>query len=249
MDTAPALPPDLLQRLFDPQPDLVFFAKDRQGRYTHANQTLVARLRRSHRDEVLGRTADELFPDALGARFAAQDAQVLQGGPDIQGQLELHLYPSRAPGWCLTHKLAWRQPGGAVIGLVGISRDLAGPQRQSGGSPRSWAGVAQVMARIQQDHAQPLVLGELAAEAGLSVAQMERLFVQLCQLTPRQWLARTRLDAALARLAGPGSVAEIAHACGYADHSAFTRQFRRSTGLSPSEYRALPAQARGTEPA
>jgi AraC-like DNA-binding protein len=33
------------------------------------------------------------------------------------------------------------------------------------------------------------------------------------------------------------SIAEIAHACGYADHSAFTRQFRATTGLSPSELR------------
>ena len=47
------------------------------------------------------------------------------------------------------------------------------------------------------------------------------------------------LDAALALLADDGaSVAAIAHACGYADHSAFARQFRRSTGLSPSDWRA-----------
>jgi AraC-like DNA-binding protein len=53
-------------------------------------------------------------------------------------------------------------------------------------------------------------------------------------------LARARLDAALALLsAGDASVASIAHACGYADHSAFARQFKRSTGLSPSDWRAL----------
>jgi AraC-like DNA-binding protein len=40
-------------------------------------------------------------------------------------------------------------------------------------------------------------------------------------------------------LAGAGSIAAIAHACGYADHSAFARQFRRSTGLSPRAYRGL----------
>ena len=62
----------------------------------------------------------------------------------------------------------------------------------------------------------------------------------LYRLTPRQLLARARLDAALERLAGgDASIADIAHGCGYADHSAFTRQFRRSTGLSPRDYRAL----------
>jgi AraC-like DNA-binding protein len=54
-------------------------------------------------------------------------------------------------------------------------------------------------------------------------------------------LARVRLDAALALLAGAASVAAIAHACGYADHSAFARQFRRSTGVSPRDWRAFRA--------
>ena len=40
------------------------------------------------------------------------------------------------------------------------------------------------------------------------------------------------------------SVAEVAHACGYSDHSAFTRQFRATVGLTPREFR----RAR-TEPA
>jgi AraC-like DNA-binding protein len=40
-------------------------------------------------------------------------------------------------------------------------------------------------------------------------------------------------------LAGEASVADIAQACGYADHSAFTRQFRATTGVTPSEYRQL----------
>jgi AraC-like DNA-binding protein len=35
------------------------------------------------------------------------------------------------------------------------------------------------------------------------------------------------------------NVAEIAQDCGYADHSAFSRQFRAVVGLSPMEYRAL----------
>jgi transcriptional regulator GlxA family with amidase domain len=39
------------------------------------------------------------------------------------------------------------------------------------------------------------------------------------------------------------SIAAIALETGYSDQSAFTRQFRRATGLSPREYRN--AQGRG----
>lgn len=237
----------LMQRLFDTLPDVVFFAKDRRGRYTHGNQTLLDRLRLTSRAQLIGRTVDELFAGPLGQRFAAQDTQVLREGREIEGQLELHLFPNRAPGWCLTHKFAWREdePAGgrrrnAIVGLVGISRDLPTPGVRHATPGATYARVASVVDRLQRGYAEPLAIGQLAQEAGLSIAQLERQILHLYRLTPRQLLARARLDAALERLAGSdASVAEIAHACGYADHSAFTRQFKRSTGLSPREYRAL----------
>jgi len=241
-----SLPLPLLERLFDALPDVVFFAKDNVGRYTHANQTLLDRLRLANRAQLVGRRADELFPSGLGDRYREQDERVLQGGAQIAGQLELHLYPNRAPGWCLTHKLAWREPvaagsrrRGAIVGLVGLSRDLATPGLSHATPPATYAKVAQVVDRLQRDYAEPLQIAALAREAGLSIAQLERHVTQLYRVTPRQLLARARLDAALTLLAGDESIAGIAHACGYADHSAFARQFRRATGVSPRDWRGL----------
>ncbi len=240
------MPLSLIERLFDTLPDVVFFAKDRRGRYTHANQTLLDRLRLPDRGQLIGRRVDELFAGPLGHIFATQDEQVLREGREITGQLELHLYPNRAPGWCLTHKLAWREvePHGGrrrnpIVGLVGISRDLRSPEATLGAPGGIFARVASVVERLQRDFAEPLVLTQLAREAGVSMAQLERQVLQLYRLTPRQLLARARLDAALRLLPGQASVAAVAHACGYTDHSAFTRQFKRSTGLSPREYRLL----------
>src|ERR1700748_1480201 len=117
----PRLPLALLERLFDTLPEVVFFAKDTEGRYTHANQTLLDRLRLTKRAQLVARRTAELCPGALADRYREQDEAVLRGGPEIVGQLELHLYPNRAPGWCLTHKVAWRQPaaaGGRPCGVV-----------------------------------------------------------------------------------------------------------------------------------
>ena len=242
---APRLPLALLERLFDTLPDVVFFAKDLAGRYTHGNQTLLERLRLTKRAQLIGRRTDELFPGGLGDRYREQDERVLSDGAEIVGQLELHLYPNRAPGWCLTHKLAWREPAIAgdrgherIVGLVGLSRDLATPGLSHATPPATYARVARVVERLQRDYAEPLQIGELARDAGLSIAQLERHVTQLYRVTPRQLLARARLDAALSLLAADASIASIAHACGYADHSAFARQFKRSTGLSPRDWRA-----------
>jgi AraC-like DNA-binding protein len=242
---APRLPLALLERLFDTLPDVVFFAKDAQGRYTHANQTLLDRLRLTKLAQLVGRRTDELFPGGLGDRYREQDERVLRDGVEIEGQLELHLYPNRAPGWCLTHKLCWREPSaaggrrGQVVGLVGLSRDLATPGLSHATPPATYARVARAVERLQRDYAEPLQIGQLALDAGLSIAQLERHVTQLYRVSPRQLLARARLDAALALLAGDASIAAIAHACGYADHSAFARQFKRSTGISPRDYRDL----------
>jgi AraC-like DNA-binding protein len=250
--SAPRLPLALLERLFDALPDVVFFAKDTSGRYTHGNQTLLDRLRLTKRAQLIGRRTDELFPGGLGDRYREQDERVLRDGTEIVGQLELHLYPNRAPGWCLTHKLAWREPAPAgaggkarrdtIVGLVGLSRDLANPGLSHATPPATYARVARVVERLQRDYAEPLQIGDLARAAGLSIAQLERHVTQLYRVTPRQLLARVRLDAALALLAGDEFIATIAHACGYADHSAFARQFKRSTGVSPRDWRALQNQ-------
>ena len=238
LDPGSRLPLSLLERLFDALPDVVFFAKDARGRYTHANETLLERLRLTKRAQLVGRRTDELFPGGLGDRYREQDERVLRDGVQIAGQLELHLYPNRAPGWCLTHKLAWRE-GARIVGLVGLSRDLVSPRLSHATPPATYARVARVVERLQRDYAEPLQVGELAREAGLSIAQLERHVAQLYRGTPRQLLARARLDAALALLAGDASIAGIAHACGYTDHSAFARQFRRSTGVSPRDWRVL----------
>ena len=69
--------------------------------------------------------------------------------------------------------------------------------------------------------------------------RFERLVKQVFHVTPRQLLVKTRVDAASRLLRETeSSVAGIAQACGYADHSAFTRQFRATVGLTPRAFRA-----------
>lgn len=222
-----------MQTLFDALPDVVFFVKDRAGRYTHANLTLVRRLRLKRRDEVVGRSVAELFPSALGSSYAAQDRRVL-AGESIENQLEVHLLPSRAPGWCLTCKYPHRQRG-EVCGVIGISRDLGHPDGRHPTYPR----LARVMEHMQAHYGSNVRVSALAALAGISVAQLERHFRRVFQLTPQQALTKLRIEAAMRLLHGAGSVADIGLACGFNDQSAFARQFKATVGMTPREFRGL----------
>jgi len=234
MPIAPqTLPARDLEALFDALPDVVFFIKDRDGRYTHANLTLVARLGLRNRNEVVGRHVTELFPAELGRGYAAQDRRVLEGEL-IESQLEVHIFPSRKPGWCLTCKRPLRAQQ-EISGLVGISRDLSPPD----GRHPTYDRLRHAFAYLQQHYAAPVRMQTLADLASLSVAQLERHFRRVFLLTPHQALNKLRIEAAMQLLRGKESVAAIGVACGFADQSAFARRFKATVGMTPRAYRGL----------
>ncbi|MFJ3481917.1 helix-turn-helix domain-containing protein [Pseudomonas sp. NPDC090202] len=218
--------------LFDALPDVVFFVKDAQARYALVNQTLAQRCGCKEKSQLVGRTAEDVFPPRFGPLYTAQDRRVLADGRQLSDQLELHLYYGNQPIWCLTHKLALRDAGGAIIGLAGISRDLHTLQAHP-----AYQKLVEVDAYIREHFARPILLEELTAIAGLSIAQLERHCKRIFQLTPRQMIHKARLGEASRLLREDLSITEIALRCGYTDHSAFSRQFRALTGVSPSEYR------------
>jgi AraC-like DNA-binding protein len=223
------------ETLFDRVPDVVYFVKDREGRYVVVNQTLVERCGRRDKSELIGRTAQDVFPSPLGDRFFEQDRRVAASGVAIVQNLELHLYPTRLEGWCLTDKAPLHGPGGRVIGLAGISRDL-----QSGGPAGDlFAEVAVALRHIRSNYGSDLRVDHLAELSGLSVYQLNRRFRAIFGITAGRLITKTRIDAASEMLrVGPRPIAEIANACGYYDQSAFSRVFRRTVGLTPRQYRA-----------
>ena len=235
----------VIEQLFDHVPDTVFFVKDRAGRYLATNQTLVERCGLRTKAELLGKAVTAVFPRELAERFAAQDEAVLRSGRAIIDRLELHWYPRRRTGWCLTTKLPLRDGRGEVVGLVGISRDLREP-----GDARSLpAAVAPVLEYLETHYAEPVSPRSLAQRAGLSPVRFARLIKRLFRLSPVQLIAQTRLAAASRLLRETGQqVADIAVACGFYDHSAFTRAFKSATGQTPTQFRGGRRSAKNGSP-
>lgn len=225
----------LLEPLFDAMPDVVFFVKDLDARYVIANTTLAERCGFKDKRALLGKTAEQLFPLRFGKLYTAQDQNVVRLNTRLMDQLELHLYPGRRAGWCLTSKVPLHDVHGKVLGVAGISRDLKAAES----THPAYQRLAIAAKHIQDNYAQPLKLAHLVSLIGMSVAQIERYFDKIFHLTPRQMLLKTRLDAASELLASELNITDIATRCGYTDHSAFTRQFKATVGLTPSQYRAL----------
>ena len=228
--------PFVCDDLFDGVPDTVFFVKDAGGRYVAANQVLAQRTGFSSKEALIGLSADEVFPGELGRRIAEQDRAILKSARSLKGELELHLYPGGEEGWCLT----WKEPlfdrAQKVVGLVGLSRDV----RPANAAPGETAALSRTLRYAQAHPDSSLMLGDLAKRAGLSPYRFDQRIRAMFGLSAGQYLTRLRLEQASDQLRRSNDpISAIALDCGYADQTAFTRQFRKVVGLSPGHYRKL----------
>ncbi len=222
------------EELFDHLTDVVYFIKDARGAYLVVNQTLVARCGVKSKADLLGKTSVEIMGQPLGQQFTAQDQQVLATGAPLVSQLELHVHRSGLVGWCLTTKLPLRNVKGKVVGLVGVSQDLRLPNLDT----NEYRQVSLAIQYAEQHLDQPPKINQLAQRAGMSIYQLDRRMQSVFGLTTGQWILKSRLDRAQLLLKETEqSIAVVASKVGYADQSAFSRQFRAATGLTPNQFR------------
>lgn len=80
-------------------------------------------------------------------------------------------------------------------------------------------------------------LSEVAAGIGISDRELRRLFAVHLQISPSDYVARIRIQQAIAMLtSGEHSVKEVCFACGFSSPQYFSRAFKKVTGRTPMEF-------------
>jgi len=98
--------------------------------------------------------------------------------------------------------------------------------------------VSKSIAFIGEHLASPIGNAEVAEAAGLSESHLRSIFRKHIGISPGQYIARQRLDAAKHRLIHTTmSIAEIARSCGYRNIYVFSYFFKNNLGLSPTNFR------------
>lgn len=175
--------------------------------------------------------------DALPAMMVVRQERDPELGERLRNLVSLTLAESRAP-----------TPGAALVRtrlsellfVELVRRYLASlPADQSG-----WlAGlrdevVGRALAALHQRPAEPWSLHTLAREAGASRSVLAERFHSLVGLPPMRYLARWRLQLAAQRLAqGRAKVSAVALEVGYESEAAFTRAFKKLTGVAPGAWK------------
>lgn len=231
-------PLGLVETLLDHLPDAPFFMKNTRLEFIAANDAMLRLCGVRDRDDLIGRTSHDFFPAPAPQRFEDLDRQVMRSGRALTDRLDLVLAPT-GPVWLLFSRSPVKDEWGKIAGVAAIARQLRTPDRRAPAYKR----MAEAITEMRENFERPLRLGELAKRARISLAQFERDFSALFGVSPRQYLTKLRMEAAMTLLAGDQPISAVAQDCGYADQSAFTRRFVASVGMTPSQYRKSVARS------
>jgi AraC family transcriptional regulator len=118
--------------------------------------------------------------------------------------------------------------------LVGHAGRTRLPSWRGGLAPAVRRRVAEW---IDAHLAEPISVGDLAAQAALSEHHFARMFRVSFGVAPHAWVLSRRLAHAKGLLRTTLSLEQVAQACGLASASHLVRRFRTLTGLTPGQYR------------
>jgi AraC-like DNA-binding protein len=210
--------PQAFRLMFDQQPDVFFFVKDRESRLIAASEPMWTRLG---------------LDEQAAKSYRADDALVFRTGKPLINRLEVWYDEQRTLTWFLTTKVPLRGKNGKIIGLMGLTRRDEGRSRHQSSSE-----VTLIVSHIQKNTGRILSTAELARECGLSERTLYRKIHQALGVTPYELMLRIRIEsAAEALIQTTDKVIDIAQAHAFCDQSAFTQHFRKRIGLTPKQFR------------
>jgi transcriptional regulator GlxA family with amidase domain len=130
------------------------------------------------------------------------------------------------------------QVSGERSQVSGERSEVSGEESQDSGESLE-PMLQRVMQFVEENIANSDVnVGDMASAAAVSRSGLQRKVKQAMGITPQDLLREARIKRACQLLRQTDkTVAEVAYACGFSDPKYFSRSFKQSTGLSPTEYK------------
>jgi AraC-like DNA-binding protein len=219
---------------FEYDADAYFFIKDRNGKFVWINSSLRNFLHIPNDNDYIGKNDSDYFTPVMSFRYLGEDQKVMETREPILNQPWIVENKRKERRWYLSSKFPIEGKNGKIVGISGIMRDYL----KANETYQPLFEMQEVAQYIVEHFAEKISVRYLASMTYLSVSQFERRFFQNFKRTPREFILRVRLDSAMRFLTESDlSITQIAINCGFYDSSFFTRQFKKTIGLKPLEFR------------
>lgn len=159
--------------------------------------------------------------------FPLVDARYFGGGPVVELGLKL----------CAA--LSARAPGGPDV-IQDLAFEILSEAYESdgrpGNNPPRWLDTVTEILHARFD--EPISLAVVSACVGLHPVHVARAFRKHYRCSVHEYLRRLRIGFSCRQIAGGElRLVDIALTAGFCDQSHFSKTFKRSTGMSPAEFR------------
>ena len=220
--------------LFDFLPQGYMYAKAADGRYLRANRVVRRVMGVQCESQIIGKSDFDFFPPAIATQYVEEDRRVIAAKAPLTDQIWLVPYSNGVPQIYSCNKIPLFDKKGTVIALAGVKRPYEDADVADAGHVR----LLKVVQFVTTHYGEEIVVADLAKKASLSSSQLHREFGRLFGITPNHYIREVRVGVARHLLESTQqSIAAIAAETGFYDQSHFTRQFKLSTGLTPTAYR------------
>lgn len=213
-------------------PDSIFFIKDRSRQYLSCNQGLVQICGANVPKDILGRRTQDFFSSDLVHRYDHLDQDVYAGLTFLARLDFLHDAEGR-PIWTLYSRQRVSTDAGETA-VMGVSRKLPAFRNSDRVYKRLYIATEWIAHHLSKS----LNVRELAERCDCSMSQIQRDFVNVLSLSPRQYQARLRLQRIKDKMRTDCSLIEIAMDCGFSEQSGLSRFFRKQTGMTLTDFKA-----------
>ena len=241
--TSRSLQADIIERIADFRqildalellPGTMFAIKNLESRYVYMSVALRRAIHVDSPEDVIGKSDFDLFPKIIAESFRQNDLIVFQHEKPLLNQVHLTRFFDNAPIWSFSSKFPIHSVKREVIGLVIINEayeDVMGKKAELN-------QLLPAIDYVSKHYAHSITIQELAVVCQISASHFMRIFKTSLHMTAYSFVEQVRMCHAIEALkSGTASITQIALDCGFYDHSAFVKRFKKFTGTTPLRYR------------
>ncbi len=218
--------------IFEQTPDAIFFIKNAELQFESANYTFARLCGAQYPKDLHGYTSRSFFSSEIAEMYERWDSRLLSSGLTMLSRFHQTKSLRKTTRWIFGTRMLRANPVDGRPNIVNHARLM--PTFRN--SDRIYARLEIATNQLASRLTRPPSINELADISGCSASQLNRDFIRFLGISPLAYRTELQIQRAKDLIKARMKLADIALECGFFDQSGFSRCFKKSVGITPSEF-------------